>query len=40
MKGLLNEFKKFENGKICSSCTVRTVRDNIAPIILQTPLVS
>jgi RNA binding exosome subunit len=23
MKGLLNEFKKFENGMICSSRTVR-----------------
>jgi hypothetical protein len=28
MIGLLNEFKKFENGTICSSRTVRTVRDN------------
>ena len=28
--GLLNEIKKFENGTICSSRTVRTVRDNTA----------
>jgi hypothetical protein len=30
MKGLLNEFMKFENGTICSfrTVTVRTVRDN------------
>jgi len=26
MKGLLNEFRKFENGTICSFRTVRTVR--------------
>jgi hypothetical protein len=33
MKGLLNESKKFENGTICSSRTVRTIctiRNNTA----------